>query len=45
MGEIYDAFNKYNDEIKNTIDENSKSPFDEWVSLYGAFKNHIGSKP
>lgn len=45
MGEIYDAFNKYNDEIKKLIDENSKGLFDEWVSLYGAFKNHIGSKP
>lgn len=29
MGEIYDAFNKYNDEIKNIIDENSKGLFDE----------------
>ena len=29
MGEIYDAFNKYNDEIKKLIDENSKGLFDE----------------
>lgn len=29
MGEIYDAFNKYNDEIKKMIDENSKGLFDE----------------
>lgn len=29
MGEIYDAFIKYNDEIKKSIDENSKGLFDE----------------
>ncbi|MCZ6159004.1 hypothetical protein [Campylobacter ureolyticus] len=29
MGEIYDTFNKYNDEIKKLIDENSKGLFDE----------------
>ncbi|MDU7070062.1 hypothetical protein [Campylobacter ureolyticus] len=29
MGEIYDAFNKYNDEIKSIIDKNSKGLFDE----------------
>lgn len=29
MGEIYDAFIKYNDEIKSIIDENSKGLFDE----------------
>lgn len=29
MGEIYDAFIKYNDEIKKQIDENSKGLFDE----------------
>lgn len=29
MGEIYDAFIKYNDEIKKLIDENSKGLFDE----------------
>lgn len=45
MGEIYDAFIKYNEEIKKLIDENSKGLFDEWASFYGAFKNHIGSKP
>lgn len=29
FGEVYDAFVKYNEEIKKMIDENSKGLFDE----------------